>query len=54
MKGVLFLAKAGAGYDADSGSVEQTESVELVWGSAFFLGGLDGLFGEVDGWEEVH
>ena len=54
VKGILLLAEAGARYNTHTSSIEESESVKLIWGSALLLGLSNGLLAEGDGWEEVH
>ena len=54
VQGVLLLAEAGPGDDADTRLLDEAHAVELVGGAALGLGGLDGAGGQVDGGEEVH
>lgn len=54
MKGSFTLAEAGAGHDADSGGVEETEAVEVVGRLVGRNRGGDGFGREGDGREEVH
>lgn len=54
MEGVLFLPEAGARDDADTGSVEEVQTVEFIGGTAFRGCGLDGFLGKGDGREQVH
>lgn len=54
VKGVLLLAEAASGDDADTGGLKEAHAVELIGRAAFGLGGFGGLLGEGDGREEVH
>lgn len=54
VQGALDLPEAAARDDADASGLEQLHGVELVGRAAVCVGGVDGLFGEGDGGEEVH
>lgn len=54
VQSVLLLAEAGARDNTDTGSVEETQAVELIGGTVLSLGSLNGLGWESDGGEEIH
>lgn len=54
MQCVRLLSESATGHDTDTRSVEEFQTIEFVGFLAFFFGSLDGFFGEVYSWEEVH
>lgn len=54
VQAALLLPEAGTGHDADTRRLEEAHAVELIRGAALGGGGLAGLGGQGDRWEEVH
>lgn len=54
MQSALLLSKATSCNDTDTGCIEQSQAVVLIWLSTFLLGLLDSLGRESNGGEEVH